>query len=183
MKTRKLFTALLAVMLVLSMCFANVSVSAASVESVSQPEDVSEPVYVTLTGEYVEEDGKTYVEFTIPETYDTRAMTDYHEYMETIYNYERNGGAFTCQGNRITVTAVGENVGASVKIQLEYKGLLNQFYDVSGASKTIVCDGTTKNLFNSITVTPGETYRFTYLQTNMSNVYPKVTLVAVMYTA
>lgn len=183
MKSRKLFSALLAVMLVLSMCFSSISVSAASVDTTDTQSSVSETVYVTLTGEYVEENGETFIELTIPEIYSSSAMIEYHEYMYCIQGEELDGGTFNCQGNRLTVGVSGENTGASVEIQLKYKGLLGLYYDVSGAKATITCDGTTKTVFRDLVVTPGETYRFSYYQKNMPSAYPKVTLVAVMYTA
>ena len=72
-------------------------------------------------------------------------------------------------------------MGITVSVQLKVKGLFNQYYNVSNASRTLTCDGNTHTLFNGFEVQSGKTYRFYYRANGSYTQAPSVTLSAVFW--
>ncbi len=164
MKKKENFTIFTSLMLVLAMYFCTLPASAAA-SSVSDD-----------SGEM------SYIEFTVPEdaSVNPRSMQSFVETVTVLPEWFP-GKEVVAEHNKLTVSAKGANMGITVSVQLKVKGLFDQYYNVSNASRTLTCDGNTHTLFNGFEVQSGKTYRFYYRANGSYTQTPSVTLSAVFW--
>ncbi len=123
-----------------------------------------------------EEEGWSYVEFTVPENYSTR--TAYTDTVWPVYGHWDYGeNDMYADGNYVSIAARGENSGLTVSIQMKKK-LSGSVYTPVTSVATLQCDGVTHIVFNSFKVEKGATYRFFYKVNEYSNTSPMVFLSA-----
>lgn len=116
---------------------------------------------------YASEETEDYIEFTVPENFamqDNIAKAANQSFVQkvTTYSEELPGSAFTAQYNKLTVSGRAAGGANTVTIKLKVKGALNQYYTVSGGTKTLTCNNTIYNLFSGFNIQSGKTYRFYY---------------------
>lgn len=128
-------------------------------------------------------DSGNYIEFTVPEDYSTYDITQsLVERVTSIYGEYAGTNEIVAEGNLLSVRGVGDNTGTTVNITLRVKGLLNLYYEVSGSTVTLTCDGELHTLYNSFNIQAGKTYRFYYENVNEDyTVAPNVSLAIVIW--
>lgn len=128
------------------------------------------------------DEGFSYIEFTITEDSSIKVMnqTDYEKV--TVLPEWFQGKEIVSQGNLLTASAKGDNMGITVSVQLKVKGLFNQFYNVSGAARTLQCNGQTHNLYNGFGIQSGKTYRFYYKANGTNTQCPSVGMSIVIWS-
>lgn len=126
--------------------------------------------------------GKDYIEFTVSEEYEARDINQtIVEKVTALFSENPGPNEIKANGNLLTVSGFGDNVGTTVSIQLKVKGLFG-YYKVNGGAATLNCDGEIHHLFNGFNIEAGKTYRF-YYKANGGDytISPKVTLSIVIW--
>lgn len=125
---------------------------------------------------------ENYIEFTVPEEYGARGINQTIVEEVAVLPTENPGpNQIKANGNLLTVSGIGNNVGVTVSVRLKVKGLFG-YQNVSGGTATLNCDGETHDLFNGFNIESGKTYRFYYMVNGTDHtISPNVRLAIVIW--